>query len=88
MTCCAKIGSQNELLWRTVEHAIEKVQLTRRMEEQRQALAETERQLESIQSMRQEARKSEGLAAVGTTAIHLTHHLGNRFNNLFTLANP
>lgn len=73
-----------EILWRTVEHAIEKVQWTQRVEEQRQALVDLQHQLQTAQVLLQETCMRERLAAIGTAASRLTHHLGNRFNNLFT----
>ncbi len=73
-----------DLLCRTMRYVIEKREWLRRLDEQQRAVTDCTRHVQQLEEQLQQAQASERLAAVGTTAVYLTHHLGNRFNNLST----
>jgi signal transduction histidine kinase len=86
-TACESLAKDQitpELFCRAMRYVIERREWLRRLDERQHALADCRRKFLQAEARLQQARESEQLAAVGTTAVYLTHHLGNRFNNLST----
>lgn len=73
-----------EMLRRTMKHAIEKRDWRQKLEEQQRTAAAYNRELEKAQEALRQVHENECLTIIGAMAIHFTHHLGNHFNNLFT----
>ena len=72
-----------ELLHATIQQNIEKAALHQTIARQYQALEEKNRALEAALHEVQ-VREQERLAILGTTAVRLTHEIGNRLNGLST----